>query len=237
MTARRAIVVGGSRGIGLAVAARLAAEDHAVAIVARDAARLEEAARSIPHDVSFAVADTRDTAQVERAVAELADRLGGLDVIVNSGYTPHGLTRTEGLVGGFTEDDLREAFETKFLGYFRVARAAVPWLRESGSGRIINIAGRSVGVSTSLLGAVRNAPVAALTSVLAAELAPDRITVNVVHPGPTHISEGPPDDPAHATADEVARVVTFLASPEAGVVTGESISIGREPGTAIRTYS
>ncbi len=237
---KRAVVVGGSSGIGLAVAARLLSDDIRVAIAARNRERLGDAAgylgRLSGNLVPTASVDTRDARAVGDAIDTLADSLGGIDIVVSSGYTPHGIRPVDGLVGGFADTDLLDAFETKLLGYLHVIRSAVPHLRTAGGGRIILIGGQSVSSSSSLLGAVRNAPVAALAAVLAAELAPDHITVNIVHPGHTRLPGTPEGAEADASTADVAGVVAFLASPAAAAVTGEAISTGFSASGYVRTY-
>jgi NAD(P)-dependent dehydrogenase (short-subunit alcohol dehydrogenase family) len=261
LTGKRAVVTGGSRGIGLAVARALAAEGCDVALVARDAGALA-AAREV---VAAAAAgtgggagaggrvitvscDTGDDGSVREMAAAVADGLGGVDILVNSAARPN----TGAVVGidGFDAAEFAEQVNVKVLGYLRCIRAVVPLMRGGGWGRIINISGLAARSTGAITGTVRNVAVAALTKNLADELGRDGINVNVVHPGVT-ITEKTPDILAGraeragisvaeverqigasisigriVTADEVASVVTFLASPKSVAINGDAISVG-----------
>ncbi|MDN5920110.1 MAG: SDR family oxidoreductase [Pseudonocardia sp.] len=250
---KRAIVTGASRGIGLAVATTLAAEGADVAMVARDAAVLEGSSSLVdaagPGRVVAVPADTADDASVREMVAAVADRLGGVDVLVNAAARPAGPGPLPGL-SELTDDDVRVELETKLLGYLRCARAAAPLMTEQGWGRIVNISGLNARRSTSLVGSVRNVAVASMTAALAQELGPRGVNVTVVHPGltvtgriPGMIAERARDrgvDEATVraeldatttigrmtTAHEVADVVAFLASPRSVAINGDAVAAG-----------
>jgi NAD(P)-dependent dehydrogenase (short-subunit alcohol dehydrogenase family) len=252
LTGKRAIVTGGSRGIGLAVARALAAEGADVALVARDKAALEAARDAVAatsgRRVIAVSADTGD----DQAVRDMADAvtggLGGADILVNAAARPN-----TGAVSGIDDFDVAEFSEqvnVKVLGYLRCIRAVVPLMRAGGWGRIVNIsglAGRSTGAIT---GTVRNVAVSALTKNLADELGRDGINVTVVHPGVTVTEQSPEILALRAaragvsvaeierrlgasvgigrlvTAEEVAAVVTFLASPKSVAINGDAIAVG-----------
>ena len=252
LTGKRAIVTGGSRGIGLAVARALAAEGCDVALVARDKIALE-AARELVAAVSgrtvLAVsADTGDDQSVADMAAAVAGEFGGVDILVNAAARPN----TGAVVGidGFDAAEFSEQVNVKVLGYLRCIRAVVPFMRANGWGRIVNISGLAARSTGAITGTVRNVAVAALTKNLADELGRDGINVTVVHPGVT-VTEKTPEILAMRaeragisvaeierrlgasvgvgrliTADEVAAVVAFLASPKSVAVNGDAITVG-----------
>ena len=246
LTGRRAIVTGASRGIGLATARALAAEGADVAIVARHQDALDTAAERLRTDSGRTIvpvaADTGDDASVTAMVAQVVDRLGGVDVLVNCAARPN--------TGQLTDDALELEINVKVRGYLRCIRAVAPHMATSGWGSIVNVAGVAARRTGSLTGTIRNVAVAALTKNLADELGPQGINVNVVHPALT-ITEGTPPivtrvaeakgiSPEEAvaeiaqdvslgrimTADEVAAVICFLASPRAVAVNGDPVVAG-----------
>ncbi|WP_261568748.1 SDR family NAD(P)-dependent oxidoreductase [Frankia gtarii] len=245
LAGRRAIITGGSRGIGRAIARALLGEGVQVVIAARDAEVLKAAAAELSAvggaTVIPVVTDTASDASVQALVDSAVAELGGVDILVNNAARPGGAGGPGG-VGALSTADAAADFNVKVLGYLRAAQAVTPHFVAQRWGRIINIGGlaaRQVGLAS---GSIRNVGVAALTKTLADELGPHGVTVNVVHPGLTltgdhggsvvlsaeqisaaaaRISIG-----RAVTADEVAAVVTFLASPLAVAVTGESIAAG-----------
>jgi NAD(P)-dependent dehydrogenase (short-subunit alcohol dehydrogenase family) len=249
LTGQRAIVVGASRGIGLAITRTLAAEGAAVAMVARHAGALETAAASIDGEVMTAVADTTDDGSVRAMVARVVDRLGGVDVLVNCAAPPAGGAPVPPLAGT-TDEDLLAAVDTKVVGYLRTVRAVAPHMIAQGRGRIVNVSGLNARRTGSIAGTLRNVGVSALTANLADELGPHGIGVVVVHPGmvETERTPGLVADRAAAsgrteeevraglgalsslgrmmTAAEVADVVVFLASRRAVAVTGDAVGAG-----------
>jgi NAD(P)-dependent dehydrogenase (short-subunit alcohol dehydrogenase family) len=219
--ARRAIITGGSRGIGLATARALTAEGARVALVARGAEALAAAAREVG---GLAVpADTGSDESVAAMVHTVVEAWGGVDILVNAAATPN--------QGGFSEDDLEAHLAIKVRGYLRCARAVVPHM--DGWGRIINVSGLAARQAGSIVGSVRNVAVSALTKNLADELGPQGINVTVVHPGATITERTPPAALADSvsigrlvTAAEVADVITFLASPRSVAINGDAIAAG-----------
>jgi NAD(P)-dependent dehydrogenase (short-subunit alcohol dehydrogenase family) len=223
LNGRRAIVTGGSRGIGLAVARVLAAEGARVALVARGVEALSAAAEELG---GLAVpGDTGSDESVAAMVATVVEAFGGVDILVNSAATPN--------KGGFPEAELVEHLNVKVGGYLRCARAVAPLMAEQGWGRIINVSGLAARHTGSVVGSVRNVAVAALTKNLADELGPAGINVTVVHPGPTITEREPPAAAVEAvsigravTAAEVAYVIAFLASPRSVAINGDAIAAG-----------
>jgi NAD(P)-dependent dehydrogenase (short-subunit alcohol dehydrogenase family) len=248
---KRAIVTGGSRGIGFATAATLAAEGADVVLVARDQAGLDEAAGRLEghgRRILAVAADTRDDEAVRAMVARVAGEFGGVDVLVNAAALPG----RPGAVPTLErpDDDLRFEIETKVLGYLRCARAVAPHMVDQGWGRIVNVSGLAARQSGNAFGSIRNAAVVALTKNLADELGPAGVNVTAVHPGNT-VTERTPELAAElartrgigtaeamaamatgvgigrlVTAAEVADVIAFLASPRGVAVNGDVVAVG-----------
>jgi NAD(P)-dependent dehydrogenase (short-subunit alcohol dehydrogenase family) len=254
LAGKRAIVTGGSRGIGLAVASALVAEGTQVAMVARGKEALDAAARRLLHEyggshVIAVPADTTSEASVEAMVETVVDTLGGVDILVNAAAQPADPTAPR-VLAGLRDDDLRREVETKVLGYLRCARAVAPGMQRNGWGRIVNISGLAARQCGSAFGSIRNIAVAALTKNLADELGPHGINVTVVHPGLTVTERIPAmvrglasaagisEDEARnrlatgvsigrlVDAFEVADVVTFLCSPRSVSINGDAIATG-----------
>jgi NAD(P)-dependent dehydrogenase (short-subunit alcohol dehydrogenase family) len=246
-TGRRALVTGGSRGIGLAVARSLAAEGADLALVARGEEALRQAAQKVADEsgrrVIWAAADTGDDASVAAMAAEVTAALGGVDILVNAAATP-------ATGAPFTDDDLESEVNVKVRGYLRCIRAVAPQMVERGWGRIINISGLAARQTGSIVGTVRNVAVVAMTKNLADELGSQGVNVTVVHPGMTRTERTPEAMEAMAaargtsvdelerrldaavsigrrpTAEEVAAVVTFLASPKSVALNGDAVVAG-----------
>lgn len=176
---RRWLVTGASRGLGLAIA-RLAAErGDRVALVARGEA-IEEQARQVGESAFGIAADVTDPASAAAACARVAERWGGIDVLVNNAGLHRG-----GLIGSLAQDDWQAVLDTNLSGPLNFVRAALPHLGEGAS--IVNI-GAVVGLrgfaGDAAYGASK-AGLAGLTQVLAVELARGGIRVNLVIPGMT----------------------------------------------------
>jgi 3-oxoacyl-[acyl-carrier protein] reductase len=236
---RVAAVTGGSRGLGFAIAQSLLAEGCRVAICARDPQRLEEAARTLGAGVFAQTADVAAPGQVEAFINAAAGKFGGLDILVNNAGGGGGA----GL--GAPDREFDQVFELNVLAGLRAARAAVPWMRQRGYGRIIFIAsvyGRESGGRAGYN--LAKAAEISLAKSLSRELAADSILVNSVAPGSIMFPGGSwerrqQDDPEGIAAfvksdmplgrfgrpEEVAAVVTFLASDRASLVTGASWTI------------
>jgi NAD(P)-dependent dehydrogenase (short-subunit alcohol dehydrogenase family) len=256
---KRAIVTGGSRGIGRAIASALLAEGCDVVIAARDRARLDATAEALRQEtggtVVASVVDTGDDDSVRAMVRHARDALGGIDILVNNAARPGGGPQPPATLATITAEGLFEEVNVKVMGYLRCAREVAPAMIENGWGRIINISGLAARNAGSIVGSVRNVSVAALTKVLADELGPAGINVTVVHPGATRTEAtdgalaaraaalGVDVDALEAewaartsvrriiTAEEVASVVTFLASPRSVAITGDAVACaGGMPG-------
>ena len=233
LTGRVAIVTGGSRGIGKAIAGELAREGADVAVCGRSQETIGEAAEALAKDTGRrivpVVADTTQWDSVTRLVQTVVSQLGRVDVLVNNAATPGGLV--SGPLSDADEAALLEDINTKVLGYLRCAKAVAPHMRERGWGRIVNIGGLSGRRSGNISG-LRNAAIVHLTKTLADQLGQHGITVNLVHPGATRTERTDAATEKRAAgnairrivdASEIAQVVTFLASTKAANVTGIAI--------------
>ena len=185
---RRALVTGGSRGIGKAVARVLLAEGAHVALLARHEPALREAVAELGAQGGRVVgvrADTTSDEQVLQAVREAERELGGgIDILVNAAAEPAGYAAPPRLEH-IRAELLQGQIDTKVMGYLRCAREVVPGMRERGWGRIVNISGLAARQTGNTVGSIRNIAVAALTKNLADELGPFGIQVTAVHPGVT----------------------------------------------------
>src|SRR5271156_3266000 len=250
---KHAIVTGGSRGIGKAIARELAREGVDGAIMARNKADLEATAREVAGEtnrrfVTLAPDGTRKD-QVDRMVAEAAQQLGGLHILVNSGSSPGGSATATGPIETVIDEDLIEDFNTKYVGALRCSRAVIPFMKTAGWGRIINISGGNARNAGNLSGGARNAALVHMTKTLAVQMGRHGITVNCIHPGTTRTERTPSLLAARAAqlgispeeaerrdfapdsargnaicrmvdASEVACVAVFLASEKAWAVSG-----------------
>ncbi len=257
---KKAIVTGGSRGIGKAIARQLAMEKADVAIVARGKEALEATAEELSRQTGRRIvpipADTGDDRSVREMVRRAATALGRLDILVNCAARPLGRGPVPDL-SQVTGDLLWDEVNVKVMGYLRCAREAAPYMKRQGWGRIINISGMAARNSGNTIGSIRNVAVVAMTKNLADELGPFGINVTVVHPGLTWTermpdliaerarSEGSSPEEVRQRlgqansvrriidASEVAYVVAFLASPKAIAITGDLVCAGGGPGRAI----
>ena len=237
LVGKRALVTGGSRGIGKQVARQLALEGADVAIAARDQGRLDAAAAELSAETGRKIAvvtvDTGDMDSVRQMGDSVVGALGGIDILVNGAARPGGQGGPPPRFDGVTNELFFEEMNTKVLGYLRCVQVAAPYMIENHWGRIVNISGMAARQTGSIVGSVRNVAVVALTKNLADELAPHGINVNVVHPGTT-VTEATSAERAAAphtnlvgrmiTAEEVAFTIAFLCSPKSVALTGDTIA-------------
>ncbi|MGG6313184.1 SDR family NAD(P)-dependent oxidoreductase [Paenibacillus macerans] len=245
---KKAIVTGGSKGIGLATAMALAAEGAQVAIVARNAGPLREAADAIRAKTGaeplVIAADVSSPEAANQAVEQAILRFGGLDILVNNAGTSAARPFEQVDAEAWSAD-----LDLKLFGAVNFARAAVPHLRKVGGGAILNVTavgGKTPGAS-SLPTSVSRAAGLALTKAMSKDLAPDNIRVNAVCIGlirsdqiekkwqaaaPGLTWEQFAADPRHGIplgrigrAEEAAKVIAFLVSDAASYVTGTAVNI------------
>jgi meso-butanediol dehydrogenase/(S,S)-butanediol dehydrogenase/diacetyl reductase len=237
---RVALITGGSRGIGLAAARRLAAAGARVVLAARDASRGAAAAATI-RDATFIRTDVRLARDGERAVAAALDHAGRLDILVNNA----GVIYRNRTVDVLTEAEWDETFDVNVKGAFLMTRAALPALRAS-RGTIVNVASYAglVGFAGAAAYAASKAALVNFTRSLALDHAREGIRVNAVCPGSVDTDmireawKAFPDPAAAqvaweekhplgriATPDEVAAAIAFLASDDARFITGTALPV------------
>ena len=237
LSERRALVTGGSRGIGAAIVRRLATDGAKVAFTyAASRAPADQLRSEISDRGGTAVpikADSADAEQVSAAVDEAVSQLGGLDILVNNA----GVT-SSGNVESVSLEEFDRMLAINVRAVFVAIHCAIPHL---GTGsRVITtgsiFADHTVGPGSAVY-AMTKAAVAGLTRGLARELGPRGITVNVIQPGAT-ATDANPDTGEFADAmrertavghygrpEDIASAVAYLASPEAGFITGISWNI------------
>lgn len=237
---KTAVVSGGGRGIGRAIALAFAYEGADVCITARTAAEVDGVAEEIGRlgrNVVAICCDVADRQSVDAMMKSAAEKLGGIDILVNNA----GGGRERKPVGEDDPDVWRAVIDVNLFGTYHCTRAALPFIRNRG-GRIINI-GSGMGHQPRANNSSYNAAKAAvwmLTRCLAMEVWDDNITVNELIPGPVHteLTAGifTPDQPHPAFESEwvkqpedVVPMAMFLATQPDRGPTGQSFSIARRP--------
>jgi NAD(P)-dependent dehydrogenase (short-subunit alcohol dehydrogenase family) len=232
----RAVVTGATSGLGLAMARALAGAGARVVVTSRDAERARRVAADLGPDAFGIALDARDEDAVAAGVAEVWERLGGIDLLVNNAaigmrtVNPRFLSDPQPF-WEVSPDGFRDVLETKVTGCFLMARAIVPLMLEQGGGRIVTI---SMSESTMVRrGYVPYGPsgaaVEAMSRVMAADLADSPVTVNMLLPGgPTDTGMVPEDVPTETRerlldAAIMGPPIVWLASPAAAGVHDERI--------------
>lgn len=228
-----AIVTGGASGIGLATARELTARGARVAVLDRNA--------EVEAPLEGFAADVTDRASVDAAVAAVADRFGGVDVVVNNAGI--------GAIGSVADNDDAEwarVLDVNVTGMARVSAAALPWLRQSEAAAIVNTCSIAAlaGLPERALYSASKGAVLALTRAMATDHVREGIRVNCVCPGTAAtpwierlLSQA--EDPAAelaalnarqaigrlVTPEEIARAIAYLASPLSGSTTGSALEV------------
>ena len=242
---RTALVVGGTTGLGRAVAHRLSNEGARVAVTGRDQSRAAGAAADLADGVGIAM-DLTDESSVRRAVAEALDAFGTIDVLVLGGGGPPPSVATD-----VSPDLARSAAELLVHGPIAVVAACLPQMRQNRWGRIVAVGSSAVHqpIRTLATSSIFRAALASYLKLLAGEVAPDGVTVNMVHPGRIATDRIESLDESRASREsldveqvrqeslraipaerygdpaEFAAVVAMLCGEPASYVTGEQLRV------------
>jgi NAD(P)-dependent dehydrogenase (short-subunit alcohol dehydrogenase family) len=244
-----ALVTGGSRGIGRAIALALAEQGVNIALCGRTSETLEQVAQEIRAHGAQAwpiVADVSRLADIQQFVSEAAAAAGRVDILVNNAVTSQRAPFDEQ-----TDEHWRYHIDVKLMAYIRCAREVLPHMQERGWGRIVNIGGMTARIAAPLrvTNGIVNAGVANFTKQFAGHVAPHNITVNCVHPGTTATDRMMTGFERYArdanvsveeiTVQQVAKIpmgrliqprdialaTLFFCSPLADIVTGQTIAV------------
>lgn len=245
-----AFITGASKGIGYATARVLADEGCKVAIVARSKDRLDQAAAELRNETGAEIlalrGDMSVTEDVDAATAATIEHFGQIDILVTCAGSSPG-----GLMEDLTEEDFYSSLNLKLMGYIRTCRAVIPHMRERGEGSVVLVVGND-GLKPSyweMTAGIANAADINFASSIAEQYAPYGIRTNTVNPGPVDTDRWDGLEAAFArdkkvsqqrahelalasipfgricTAEEVANLVAFVASPRASFVNGAHIPI------------
>jgi 3-oxoacyl-[acyl-carrier protein] reductase len=239
------LITGGSSGIGLAIARKMAGEGAKIAIAGRDHKKLAAAAADIPGAKGFS-GDLRDPAKVARLVDDVIAAFGRIDIVVSNAGT-----HLSGRLEDVKTADLHRHIETKILGPWELAKRIVPHMKRQGGGRFIVVIGQTgkVPQANAIASTITNAAQHAFVKSLSDDLARDNILVNAVCPSriKSPLTEGlvlhnevflgrsleqqearwGAEVPLGrwGTPDDIANAVLFLASERAGFIVGANIDV------------
>jgi len=234
LNGKAALVTGGASGIGLAAAQTLAARGARVAV-------LDRSVDGLPEPLVGFTADVSDRASVETAVAEIAERFGGVDIVVNNA----GISAV-GTVEDNDDTEWARVLDINVVGMARVTAAALPWLRRSSAASVVNLCSIAAlnGLPQRVLYSASKGAVLALTYAMATDHVGEGIRVNCVSPATVatpfvdRMLQGFADPVAEraaldarqatgrmVTPDEVAAAIAYLASPLSGSTTGTALEV------------
>jgi NAD(P)-dependent dehydrogenase (short-subunit alcohol dehydrogenase family) len=229
-----AIVTGGGSGIGLATATLLSQRGAKVAV-------LDLNVDAVPGPLLGFKADVSDDASVRAAVADAAEAMGGIDVVVNNAGIG-----AQGTIEGNSDEEWHRVLDVNVVGMVRTARAALPYLRRSSHGAIVNTCSIAAhaGLPNRALYSASKGAVQALTLAMAADHLPEGIRVTCVNPGTAdtpwvrRLLDAAPDPEAElaalkarqpsgrlVSAEEIAHAIAYLASPLASATTGTVLAV------------
>ena len=232
-----ALVTGAGRGIGRAIALAYGRNGAAVCCVARTLSQVQATAAEIEQAGSRAIAvqvDVRESHAVDKAFEQASREFGGIDIVVINA----GVNRSRDPVEQSDPEAWRETLETNLVGAYLCARAAIPYLRRRGAGKVITI-GSGLGhrgLPTRSAYACSKAGLWMLTRVLAQELAPYNVSVNELIPGPVQTSLTPGPQPTlgdsewFKSPEDVVPLAIFLAEQPDFGPTAQSFSLMRRDG-------
>jgi NAD(P)-dependent dehydrogenase (short-subunit alcohol dehydrogenase family) len=248
LSGRRALVTGGSRGIGFAIADALLSDGATCTIMSRSAITdplVRERFRAHGDRIHFVEGDVTKQEECQAAIDRAVALMGGLEILVNCAGRLAG-TRPDRAMSA-DEADILADFDEKVLGTLRMVRAARAPLSESGTGRVINIGGAGARQAGNISSGARNAALVHLSRSLAMDFGIDGITVNTIHPGLTltdtvieRLTESSGDKPVDELIaklasknairrlikpEDIGAVAAFLASESSGGLTGEVLAV------------
>jgi NAD(P)-dependent dehydrogenase (short-subunit alcohol dehydrogenase family) len=241
LTGQVAVVTGGSKGLGLAMAEGLASAGADVVLVSRNEAQAKAAAEQVAKDYGHraigVAADVSSQADTERMAAAALEAFGKIDILINNAGI-----NIRGPIDKLTFEDFRKVQQTNVDGVWLACRAVVPFMKARKSGRIINVASTLgvVGLADRTPYATSKGAVVNMTRALAMELAPFNIPVNAICPGPflTEMNMPIKDDPVAlksivgaaafprwADLQEIQGAAIYLSSPAASFTTGSLVMV------------
>ena len=243
LSGKRALITGASRGIGYACAKSLAAEGCDLAMASRDIGRLRSAVKSVRHEYRVGVTShATDLANADRQRA-LIEMVGEIDILINNaGAIPPGDLLS------IDDQEWREAWELKVHGYINLTRLVLPTMFERGSGVVINVIGAAAVRPNPdyVVGAAGNSALVGFTRAVGQQAASYGVRVLAVNPGlvltgrletmlrdaaerrfgnPARWDDLVPNDPPPGTPEQIADVVTFLASERASHINATAITL------------
>ena len=241
LTGKTAVVTGGSKGLGQAMAAGLASAGADVIVSSRNRAEAESAAQEISqqhgHRAIGLESDVTSPEAVERLIGHAIEEFGKIDILINNAGV-----NVRGPIDELSFDEFRQVMDVNVNGMWLASRAAVPHMKKAGSGRIINMASTLgvVGLENRTPYATSKGAVVQMTRALALELAPFEICVNAICPGPFLTPMNIPIADQEQTKkfivgavalgrwgriEEIQGAAIFLASPAASYVTGSLLTV------------